>query len=112
MNKIEQDRFSAIKQIQEMYGGTVLLKGASTIIWNGRDGIVNTTGTPALATAGSGDVLAGLIGSLLAQGYPPIKAAALGAFYHGKAAIQLSKITGGAITASALAPQLASSVKI
>lgn len=112
VNKIEQDRFSAIKQLQEMYGGTVLLKGASTIAWNGRDGIVNTTGTPALATAGSGDVLAGLIGSLLAQGYPPIKAAALGAFYHGKAAIKLSKITGGAITASALAPQLASSVKI
>lgn len=112
VTQIERDRFTAIKQIHEIYGGTVLLKGASTIIWNGSVGIVNTTGTPALATAGSGDVLAGLIGSLLAQGYPPIKAAALGAYYHGKAGIQLSTITGGAITASALAPHLASAVKI
>lgn len=109
--KIERDRFTAIKQIHNIYGGTVLLKGASTIIWNGQEGVVNTTGTPALATAGSGDILAGLIGSLLGQGIPALKAAALGAYYHGKAGIQLSKKTGGAITASALAPHLAPAVK-
>lgn len=64
----------------------VLLKGASTVIAapDGR-AIVNTAGTPFLATAGSGDVLAGLIGGLIAQGSPSFEAAAMGAWVHGRA---------------------------
>ena len=68
---------------------TVLLKGSTTVI-AGPVGsppvLVNATGTSWLATAGSGDVLSGLIGALLAQGLAPPDAAAAGAYLHGLAA--------------------------
>lgn len=74
------------------YGATVLLKGSTTVIAPapGLAGqsplLVNTTGTGWLATAGSGDVLSGLAGALLAQGVSPGEAAAMAAFLHGLAA--------------------------
>jgi hydroxyethylthiazole kinase-like uncharacterized protein yjeF len=69
-------------------GVTVLLKGSTTVIAGpgaSEPVHVNPTGTSWLATAGSGDVLSGLTGSLLAQGLPPDQAAAAGAFLHGLA---------------------------
>ena len=65
-------------------GVTVLLKGSTTVIAQpGGPVLVNSTGSAWLATAGSGDVLSGLAGALLAQGLPPLQAAAVAAYLHG-----------------------------
>lgn len=65
------------------YNVIVVMKGAPTYIIQQDTIYENTTGNPALATAGSGDVLTGMITSLLAQGYQPIEAALLGVYLHG-----------------------------
>jgi len=61
----------------------IVMKGAPTQIFDGETSYQNTTGNAALATAGSGDVLTGIIASLLAQSYEPIDAAILGVYLHG-----------------------------
>lgn len=63
----------------------VVLKGAGTITSRAGRQVINPSGTPALATAGTGDVLAGVVGALLAQGLSPLDAGALGAYLHGRA---------------------------
>jgi NAD(P)H-hydrate epimerase len=80
------DRFEAARALAATSGATVLLKGPTTIV-AGPDGavFVTTTGHAALATAGTGDVLSGVIAALLAQGLAPAHAAAAGAWIHGRA---------------------------
>jgi ADP-dependent NAD(P)H-hydrate dehydratase / NAD(P)H-hydrate epimerase len=88
----------------QRFDAVVLLKGRRTTIASPDPGTpvrVNTTGTSWLATAGSGDVLGGLIGSLLAAGLAPIDAASAGAWLHGAAATLAS--AGGPVTASGVA---------
>jgi NAD(P)H-hydrate epimerase len=64
-----------------------LLKGPATLVAEPGGGLsINTTGSAALASAGTGDVLSGLIGALMAQGAGPFQAAGLGAWAHGAAA--------------------------
>ena len=63
----------------------VLLKGHETCITDGKTGYINRTGNPGMAVGGSGDVLAGIIVSLLGQGLAPLEAAACGAWLHGAA---------------------------
>ncbi len=85
---IEARRLHYVRAAAAQLGITVLLKGSTTVI-AGPDAsqpvLVNSTGTSWLATAGSGDVLSGLAGSLLAQGLDPAHAAAAGAYLHGMA---------------------------
>jgi hydroxyethylthiazole kinase-like uncharacterized protein yjeF len=83
---VEARRLEHVQRAAEDLGVTVLLKGSTTIV-AAPDGRVrvNPTGTPALATAGSGDVLAGLCGALLAGGLDPLEAGAVGAWLHGLA---------------------------
>jgi len=90
---IEAQRLQHARAAARQLGVTVLLKGSTTVICSppGPDGagdpaLVNPTGTPWLATAGTGDVLSGLAGSLLAQGLDPAGAALAAAFLHGVAA--------------------------
>jgi hydroxyethylthiazole kinase-like uncharacterized protein yjeF len=80
------DRIGAATSLAAKLGATVLLKGDRTVVAT-PDGpaYVNPSGTPALATAGTGDVLAGLLGSLLAAGVAPGRAAVAAAYAHGLA---------------------------
>ncbi len=89
---VGSDRIGAARRAAKDAGVTVLLKGYATIVAP-PDGpsLLNPTGDPALATAGSGDVLAGLIGSLLATGIEPAMAAATGGYLHGSAASRAAK---------------------
>jgi NAD(P)H-hydrate epimerase len=84
--KPDADRFAAVRGLAEAIGAVVLLKGSTTLI-GAPDGsiLVADQGDARLATAGSGDVLTGLILGLLASGVAPQRAAAAGAFLHGRA---------------------------
>jgi hydroxyethylthiazole kinase-like uncharacterized protein yjeF len=87
---VEARRFEHARRAAAQLGVTVLLKGSTTVIASpaaSGDGpvLVNPTGTPWLATAGSGDVLSGLAGALLAQGLAPAQAGLAGAYLHGLA---------------------------
>ena len=78
-------RQAAAERMALQTGAVVLLKGHRTIITDGRQTYVNPTGNPGMATGGSGDVLAGILTSLLGQGVPPLEAAAAAAWLHGTA---------------------------
>jgi hydroxyethylthiazole kinase-like uncharacterized protein yjeF len=81
------DRVSACRRLADTFGATVLLKGNVTVIADpGGPVYLNPAGQSWAATAGSGDVLSGMIGALLASGLPPVEAAAAGAFVHARAA--------------------------
>jgi len=84
---VEARRLEHARRAAADLGVTVLLKGSTTVIASPDAGpvLVNPTGTPWLATAGSGDVLSGLAGALLAQGLPPAQAGLAGAYLHGLA---------------------------
>jgi hydroxyethylthiazole kinase-like uncharacterized protein yjeF len=87
--EIEGQRLASVRRLAESYDATVLLKGSLSLICSpGRATVrVNTHASPALATAGSGDLLAGLVGGLLAGGLDPGDAAAVGAYVHGAAGL-------------------------
>jgi hydroxyethylthiazole kinase-like uncharacterized protein yjeF len=100
---IEADPLGSVVAAAERWECTVLLKGRRTLVATPeRPTRVNLTGTPWLGTAGSGDVLAGLIGSLLASGLDTHDAASMGAFLHGRAAERLD----GPLTAHDIAATL------
>ncbi|MFI6660910.1 NAD(P)H-hydrate dehydratase [Streptomyces sp. NPDC050523] len=84
---VEGARLTWARELASRYGATVLLKGSTTLVADARGGAVrvNATGTPWLATAGSGDVLSGLAGSLLAAGLSARDAGSAAAYLHGLA---------------------------
>lgn len=79
----EEEKFSKTIAFSKQYNVVIVMKGAPTHIIEGNTIYQNTTGNAALATAGSGDVLTGIITGLLAQSYEPINAAILGVYLHG-----------------------------
>ncbi|MGW1494180.1 NAD(P)H-hydrate dehydratase [Streptomyces sp. NPDC002402] len=88
--EVESARLASVRELAVRYGATVLLKGSTTLVAapdGGRTPVrVNPMGTPWLATAGSGDVLSGLAGSLLATGLDARDAGSVAAYLHGLAA--------------------------
>lgn len=80
-----EDRLAAAEQLALDLGSVVVLKGHETLITNGEKAYRNTTGNPGMAVGGSGDVLAGIIASLLGQGIATLEAAAVAVWLHGAA---------------------------
>ncbi|MBR4525269.1 MAG: NAD(P)H-hydrate dehydratase [Bacteroidales bacterium] len=87
-----EEKEEALKKLSQETGCVIVSKGFSTEIYTPEGGkYVNTTGNPGLAKGGSGDVLTGLIGGLLARGYSALEAAALGVWIHGRSADYLTE---------------------
>lgn len=91
--EIQADRTGAARRFAQEYGVTLVLKGANTVIADGRSAslFVNRTGNPGMAKGGSGDLLAGMLASLAAQGMEPLKAAAAAVYLHGLAGDEVAK---------------------
>ena len=92
--EIQAHRLQACRDIHERFGATVLLKGAGTLIAGPGGMSLCPYGNPGMATGGMGDVLAGVIGGLLAQGIPAQAATQLGACLHAVAADQVAEQRG------------------
>lgn len=84
--EVQYDRFAAVVALQQRYGGVVVLKGNGTLIASADQVLLSDYGNPGMASGGMGDVLSGVIGSLMAQHMDPVSAAALGVCLHGAAA--------------------------
>ncbi len=113
--EIERDRLGAVRSLADDSRAVVVLKGARSLICNGRASpvggerpvTINPTGDAGLATAGSGDVLTGIIAALVAQGLTPATAARLGTYLHGRTGELASAALGPrSVTASDLAERL------
>lgn len=93
--KVEQDRMAAARQLQGLYGGTVLLKGAGTVIASEGGALDIISGSnPGMATGGMGDVLSGIVGATLAQIDAGPKAVIFGASVHLAAADRAADVKG------------------
>lgn len=86
IDTIQKSRIEYSKNVSNRYNIITVLKGANTIVTNPRGNLfINSTGNPGMATAGSGDVLTGVIASFIGQGIPSYDAAILGVYCHGLA---------------------------
>ncbi len=92
--EVEQDRFAAVRQIAQQYGGICVLKGAGSLICDGQVVWVNTSGNSGMASGGMGDVLSGIIAALLMQMPNSIDAVRLAVYLHGLAADKVAQQTG------------------
>jgi hydroxyethylthiazole kinase-like uncharacterized protein yjeF len=97
VSAVQADRFAAARELADRFGAVVLLKGNGTVIAAQQSDALWVTGSghPILATGGTGDCLAGLIGGLLARGLAPAHATRLGAWIHGSAAQKEAARLGG-----------------
>jgi len=100
--EVQADRLHAAQRLAERFGATVVLKGSGTLVTAaGETPVINPTGNARLATAGTGDVLAGMIGATLAAGRPAMVAACEAVWLHGDRADRWP--AGLPLTAGALA---------
>jgi NAD(P)H-hydrate epimerase len=85
--EVQEDRIDTASQFSSRHGVVLVLKGSGTVVAS-PDGavVINSSGTPAMASGGMGDALTGMIAGFLGQGFDPFRAACLGVFVHGAAA--------------------------
>jgi NAD(P)H-hydrate repair Nnr-like enzyme with NAD(P)H-hydrate dehydratase domain len=101
---VEARRADHVRRAAADLGATVLLKGGTTLVASPDGELrVNTASTPYLATAGSGDVLSGICGALLAGGLEPLDAGSAGAFLHGLAGMLAAGAPSASITSADIA---------
>lgn len=109
VEEVQRDRYRAAQALSEMFGATILLKGAGTILAEkGKPLAVVPTGDAGLAKGGTGDVLAGVAAGFMAQGAEPFAAASAASFLHGKASEILTQRHGH--TYSTLAHEVANTI--
>jgi len=110
---IQNDLLTACQKTAEKYNATVALKSASTVVYGSNQRLwINPTGNPGMATAGSGDVLTGIIAGFLAQGLPPDRAARVGVYLHGLAGDKAAEaLTEYCLTATDLIEYLAEAIQ-
>ena len=105
---VPENRLNAVRDLARASGCVVLLKGPTTIVADPSGTVrVVRSGTPALASAGTGDVLAGLIAATLARGHGPLEAAALSAHLHGRAGADLPRYATASALPDAIARRIA-----
>ena len=106
--KNDFEKLEKAQQFAERHKCVLVIKGAYTLILHEGKGYINPTGNPGMATAGSGDVLTGILTSLIAQKYDPLTAARFGVYLHGLAGdIAAEQLGYEALTASAITERLA-----
>lgn len=91
---VEENRYHAVIKLQQQYGGVVVLKGAGTLIADGKQIFVCAAGNPGMASGGMGDVLTGVIAALIAQGLSIAEATKLAVVVHSQAADDLAALEG------------------
>jgi NAD(P)H-hydrate epimerase len=106
VDEIDEDRPGLTRKLASDVGAVVLLKGPATLIASPSEMWVSATGTSALATGGTGDVLTGMIGALAARGVEGVRAAACGAFVHGMA----GRLAAGPGGEGAIASEVAAAI--
>jgi len=106
LSKDYEERGRIVKEKAKEYKVTILLKGKYDIISNGEEVVINKTGSPAMTVGGTGDVLAGLVGGLMAKGIDPFIASVFGAYVNGLAGERLYQRLGLHITATDLINEL------
>lgn len=111
---VQANRLEAAQTLAQMTDSVVILKGFRSIVAHPDGRLrINPTGNAALATAGTGDVLAGIVGGLLAQGLDAFAAAALGAFIHGLAGERAGvRLTAASVLASDVVDAIAAAIRV
>ncbi|UCD38005.1 MAG: NAD(P)H-hydrate dehydratase [Fidelibacterota bacterium] len=95
LEEVMSNPVRVLSEVRNYFHHTVVLKGAPTLtLLSTGEIVVNSTGNPGMATAGSGDVLSGIIGTLLAQGYTADEAATMGVWLHGSAGDRAGRLYG------------------
>jgi ADP-dependent NAD(P)H-hydrate dehydratase / NAD(P)H-hydrate epimerase len=107
-----EEKAKVVQEEAAKINSTILLKGFVDIISDGKETVVDETGTPFMTVGGTGDTLAGICGAFLAMGFDPFIAAQAGSFVNGKAGEMASKKLGPSMTATDLVDFIAEAIKL